>query len=83
MSMSAESSTRKEIKVKNPILPHQYLELSSGYSQVLRERIMLLRILASAFVFILFDGFWIRLGLLYPFGFGVGSKIGFFFLLSF
>ena len=40
---------------------------------------MLLRISASAFVFILFDGFWIRLGLLYPFGFGVGSRIGFFF----
>ena len=39
---------------------------------------MLLRILASAFVFILFDGFWIRLGLLYPFGFGVGSRIFFF-----
>ena len=39
---------------------------------------MLLRILASAFVFILFDGFWIRLGLLYPFGFGVGSRIDFF-----
>ena len=38
---------------------------------------MLLQILASAFVFIHFAGFWIRLGLLYPFGLGVGSRIDF------